>query len=79
MDDVYAVWRAITAPVLWVTADASHIPRWLAGDGDAATEVPRRFAQLAHGRLVSIPDAGHMLHHDQPEAVARELEAFLAT
>jgi pimeloyl-ACP methyl ester carboxylesterase len=27
---------------------------------------------------VTIPDAGHMLHHDQPEAVARALESFLA-
>jgi len=28
-------------------------------------------------RLVTIADAGHMLHHDQPEAVARAIEAFL--
>ena len=28
--------------------------------------------------LVTIADAGHMLHHDQPEAVARALESFLA-
>jgi pimeloyl-ACP methyl ester carboxylesterase len=24
-----------------------------------------------------VPEAGHMLHHDQPEAVARLLEEFL--
>jgi pimeloyl-ACP methyl ester carboxylesterase len=25
-----------------------------------------------------VPQAGHMLHHDQPEAVARLVEEFLA-
>ena len=30
------------------------------------------------GRLVTIADAGHMLHHDQPAAVAAAMEAFVA-
>jgi pimeloyl-ACP methyl ester carboxylesterase len=25
-----------------------------------------------------MPDAGHMLHHDQPELLARMIEEFLA-
>ena len=25
----------------------------------------------------TVPNAGHMLHHDQPEEVARLIEAFL--
>jgi pimeloyl-ACP methyl ester carboxylesterase len=78
MADMYAVWRAIAAPMLWVAGSDSHIPKWLAAGGDAATEVARRFAHVPGATLVTIPDAGHMLHHDQPEAVARELEAFLA-
>ena len=77
MDDVYAVWRQITAPVLWIAAADSHIRRWLAADGDADAELARRFSHIANGQLVTIADAGHMLHHDQPEAVARLLEAFL--
>ena len=28
-------------------------------------------------RYVTVPDAGHMLHHDQPEPVARLIEEFL--
>ncbi|MBK9114549.1 MAG: alpha/beta hydrolase [Betaproteobacteria bacterium] len=79
MADMYAVWRAIAAPMLWVAGADSHIPKWLAAGGDAATEVARRFAHMPGARLVTIPDAGHMLHHDQPEAVARELETFLST
>jgi pimeloyl-ACP methyl ester carboxylesterase len=77
MDDVYAIWRGIAAPVLWIVAADSHIPRWLAADGDPAAELARRFGHIPNGQLVTIADAGHMLHHDQPEAVARELEAFL--
>lgn len=78
MADMYAVWRAIAAPMLWVAGADSHIPKWLAAGGDPATEVARRFAHVPGARMATIPDAGHMLHHDQPEAVAREVEAFLA-
>ncbi len=37
----------------------------------------RRLAHVPNGRLVTIPDAGHMLHHDQPAAVAAAIESFL--
>ena len=77
MDDMYALWRAIEAPVLWVAGGDSRIVAWLAPDGDGAAEVARRFAHIPKGRLVTVADAGHMLHHDQPEAVARALESFL--
>lgn len=83
MDEVYAVWRCITAPTLWVAARDSHIPRWLedppepdaAGQGMAG--VRRRLAHIAGAEMVVVDDAGHMLHHDQPVAVARAMEAFL--
>jgi pimeloyl-ACP methyl ester carboxylesterase len=32
--------------------------------------------QLQH---VTLPDTGHMLHHDQPQALADMIEAFLAS
>ena len=78
LEEVYAIWQRITAPALWVVADDSDIPRWLAGGGDPAAEIQRRMAHVPGARLVTIKDAGHMLHHDQPEAVARALETFLA-
>ena len=77
MDDVYAIWRAIRSPVLWIAAADSDIGRWLAGGGDAAAEVARRFAHVPNGRIETVANAGHMLHHDQPDAVARLMEAFL--
>jgi len=79
MADMYAVWHAISAPVLWVAGEESHIAKWLAAGGDAATEVARRFAHVPNGRLVTIPGAGHMVHHDQPELIAPLVEAFLRT
>ncbi len=84
IEETYAVWRNIAAPTLWVAAEDSDIPKWLDDDpeGEGATDslagVRRRFAHIPHGRLVTVPDAGHMLHHDQPTAVAAAIEAFLA-
>jgi pimeloyl-ACP methyl ester carboxylesterase len=76
LDDVFAIWRGIACPVLWVAAADSHIGKWLAPEGDAKAEIARRFAHLRHGRLETVADAGHMLHHDQPQVVARLVEAF---
>jgi pimeloyl-ACP methyl ester carboxylesterase len=78
LEEIFAIWRCITAPALWVAADDSSIPRWLAGGGDPVAEIDRRMAHVPGARLVTIPDAGHMLHHDQPEAVAHAIESFLA-
>jgi pimeloyl-ACP methyl ester carboxylesterase len=83
MEEVFAVWGAIRAPVLWVAAAQSEIPRWLDGhpEGEMGTDglagVRRRLAQVPGGTLTVLDGAGHMLHHDQPEAVARGIEPFL--
>ncbi len=74
----------IAAPTLWVAAADSNIPRWLDDhpEGEGATDshagVRRRLAHIPNGRLEIIGDAGHMLHHDQPAAVAAAIETFLA-
>jgi pimeloyl-ACP methyl ester carboxylesterase len=78
------VWRNVAAPVLWIAATESKIPQWLARhpEGEMGTdglgEVRRRLAHVRNGRLVTIGDAAHMLHHDQPVAVAAHMEPFLA-
>ncbi len=78
LEEIFAIWHRITAPALWIAADDSAIPRWLAGDRDPAAEIERRMAHVPGARIITIADAGHMLHHDQPEAVAHALETFLA-
>jgi pimeloyl-ACP methyl ester carboxylesterase len=84
LEEVFAIWRAIEAPVLWLAGADSTIPRWLDGaqasDGgtDPFAGVRRRLAPNANGRLQVVADAGHMLQHDQPGAVAAAIEPFLA-
>ena len=84
MDEIFAIWRRISAPVLWIAAEDSEIPRWLVNhpEGEAGAdgldEVRRRIAHVPGARLETIADAGHMLHHDQPEKVAALIEPFLA-
>jgi pimeloyl-ACP methyl ester carboxylesterase len=36
-----------------------------------------RRAAFGDLRFAELPGAGHMLHHDQPEALARLIEDFL--
>ena len=74
-EEVRACWQQVTAPVLWV--DAAESERSSAWGWIAAQHAERR-AAFRNLRYVTVPDAGHMLHHDQPEAVARLIEAFLA-
>jgi pimeloyl-ACP methyl ester carboxylesterase len=80
IEELYAVWRAIEAPALWVVGTDSRIPRWLDPDGDRDDHlrgVRGRLAHVPNGRLVVIDDAAHMLHHDQPAAVAAAIEEFV--
>jgi len=71
--EVEACWRLISAPVLWVEGTATDAHKWA---GDAA-EVTRRLAAIGRLERTAIDDAGHMLHHDRPQAVARLIETFV--
>jgi pimeloyl-ACP methyl ester carboxylesterase len=51
------------------------VPRWL---GEDSAGLERRVASFRDGRMTTIADAGHMLHHDQPAGVAAVIEPFLA-
>lgn len=78
IEEVLACWRAITAPVLWVEAEHSELlPRFGTPD-EIRTELGRRIAQLANATILKVPDAGHMVQHDQPEILARAIDTFLA-
>jgi pimeloyl-ACP methyl ester carboxylesterase len=82
MEEVLAVWKRVTSPVLWVGAQDSFVLKWLAGaqgasNADADAELKRRMAAFANMKQITIAAAGHMLHHDQPAAVAAAIEAFL--
>lgn len=73
VEEVTACWSAITAPVLWVTArDSDYATRM-----DALPGYAERVASIADVERLWVDDAGHMLHHDQPETLAVAIERFL--
>lgn len=74
-EEVRACWQSISAPVLWIEGAESDTPQRL---HLGRAELEERRSAFRDLRFASVPDAGHMLHHDQPAAVARLLEDFLA-
>lgn len=75
IEEMLAFWRQVTAPVLWVDASESKTLKQIGID--SADYATRRTA-FKTLRYATVQQAGHMLHHDQPEAVARLIEGFLA-
>ena len=76
-EEVLACWQRITAPVLWVEAEHTDVWRWMGAEAEARAEIDRRMRVIPAARSALIKDAGHMLHHDQPAALARLIEDFL--
>ncbi len=78
VEEVLACWRAITAPVLWVEAEDTNMWQWMGPKEQARVEIDRRLGNLKQVTARMMPDAGHMLHHDQPQLLAEMIEEFLA-
>jgi pimeloyl-ACP methyl ester carboxylesterase len=74
--EAIATWSAITAPLLWVQGAQSRTDQHWGGRYSFA-EFQARLAHVPSVEQVHLDDAGHMLHHDQPEALAAALLAFL--
>lgn len=74
IEELLACWREVTAPVLWVFARES------AGTGylkDTPEQLAERKGAIRDYHEAWVDDAGHMLHHDQPQRLARIIEDFL--
>ena len=71
-EEMEACWRRIEAPVLLVAGAESELAHRLAPEGGVGSFRPivRKLA------IEEVAGAGHMLHHEQPRAVARLIEAF---
>jgi len=74
LEEAKACWRQVAVPTLWVRgAETSFLKRFHIDEADYAA----RLACFGQGREAVLADAGHMLHHDNPEALATLLEGFL--
>ncbi|MDI9654445.1 alpha/beta hydrolase, partial [Burkholderia cenocepacia] len=69
LDEVMAIWKQVRAKVLHVEAVNSPTLAHLAGD-IPLPEFKARFDAFPDWREKLVEDAGHMVHHDQPEQIA---------
>jgi pimeloyl-ACP methyl ester carboxylesterase len=76
VDEVLELYGAIRAPVLAVEASDDSLGQWWQGRYTLA-EYHERLTAVSDVRVGRVSDAGHMLHHDQPQQVARLIEDFL--
>ncbi|MDN4057175.1 alpha/beta hydrolase [Massilia sp. YIM B02769] len=77
LDEMVAIWKKISAPVLWIEAAETDMWRWMGPQDGMRAEVDSRLAHMASVEAHIVPEAGHMVHHDQPRVLARLIEAFL--
>ena len=70
-----ACWSRITAPVLWVEGEESSSAANAARDAERYQARLSAFQNLAG--VERVKGAGHNIHHDQPEALAALIEAFV--
>jgi pimeloyl-ACP methyl ester carboxylesterase len=72
-EEMEACWKRIEAPVLLVVGAASDLVTRLGGEGGVEMFRPL----LRELRIEQLAGAGHMLHHEEPRAVARLIESFV--
>jgi len=75
--EILATWQQITAPVLWAEGDLTDIAKWW-GHRYPRSEFDERLSVVPQVQRVRLAPCGHMLHHDQPQALAGHVAAFLA-
>jgi pimeloyl-ACP methyl ester carboxylesterase len=76
VEEVLAAWRAITAPVLWIDGAHTQLAQWW-GQRYSFAEFEARLAQVPQVTKRRLANSGHMLHHDEPQALAPHLREFL--
>jgi pimeloyl-ACP methyl ester carboxylesterase len=78
VEEMLAFYAAIRAPVLSIEASDDSLQHWCK-ELYQLSEYHARLQSVPDCRIARVEDAGHMLHHDQPQAVAALLEAFFAS
>ncbi|MEO5669673.1 MAG: alpha/beta hydrolase [Ramlibacter sp.] len=76
VDETLEIYKAIAAPTLAVESGDDNLTKWWQGKYSLA-EYHERLQMLPDVRTALVQDAGHMLHHDQPERLAGLIDEFL--
>ena len=77
VDELLEIYKCIRMPLLAVEASDDSLSVWWRTKFTLA-EYHERLQAVPDCRIAVVQDASHMLHHDQPEQLARLLESFLA-
>ena len=77
VEEVTALYERISMPVLAVEASDNSLDMWWNGKFTLA-QYHERIKAVPNVEIARIQDAGHMMHHDQPEVLAALIERFIA-
>ena len=77
VEEVQALYAQLTMPVLAVEASDDSLTGWWRGKYTLA-EYHERLKAVPNVEVAVVQDAGHMMHHDQPEVLAGLIERFIA-
>ncbi len=77
VEEVTALYQRINMPVLAVEASDNSLDLWWKGAFTLA-QYHERIKVVPNLEIGVIQDAGHMMHHDQPEQLAAMIERFIA-
>jgi hypothetical protein len=75
VEEILEIYKRISAPTLFIEAADDSLSGWWKGRFTLA-EFHERLKSVPNLQKGLVPDAGHMLHHDQPQVLADMLEAF---
>ncbi|NYT61607.1 alpha/beta hydrolase [Alcaligenaceae bacterium] len=76
-DEAVSTWAEIQAPVLWVEGEHTRHERQSKGKYPRS-EFEDRLSKIQSVECTVINQAGHMIHLDQPKALATAIESFLS-
>jgi pimeloyl-ACP methyl ester carboxylesterase len=77
VEEVQALYQRLSMPVLAVEASDNNLDAWWKGAFTLA-QYHERIQAVPNLEIARIDDAGHMMHHDQPEVLAALIERFIA-
>jgi pimeloyl-ACP methyl ester carboxylesterase len=76
-DEMIEIYKCISMPLLAVEASDNSLEMWWKGQY-TMVQYHERLKNVRNAEIAVIQDAGHMMHHDQPEHLAKLIERFIA-